>query len=73
MLVKAGGGRSRIVVSQLWLLGAQAGVLLSWVFAVAPPTWAPIVHGVIGTIQGVSAIMLRQTTGEPMANRKPRQ
>ena len=50
-----------------------AALVLAVVFAVAPPTWAPIVHGVIGTIQGVSAIMLRQTTGEPMANRKPRQ
>lgn len=60
------GRRSRVVVSQLWLLGAQATALLGWVVGVVPSEWAPVVHGVLGTVQAVSAIMLRQSTSEPM-------
>jgi hypothetical protein len=60
------GRRSRVVVSQLWLLGAQAVGLLGWVVGVVPSKWAPVVHGVLGTVQAVSAIMLRQSTSEPM-------
>lgn len=63
---KRGGGRSRIVVSQLWLLGAQAVALLGWVVGVVSADAAPVVHGVLGTVQAVSAIMLRQSTREPM-------
>jgi hypothetical protein len=60
------GRRSRVVVSQLWLLGAQAVGLLGWVVGAVPSEWAPVVHGVLGTVQAVSAIMLRQSTSEPM-------
>lgn len=60
------GRKSRVVVSQLWLLGAQAVGLLGWVVGVVPSEWAPVVHGVLGTVQAVSAIMLRQSTSEPM-------
>lgn len=60
------GRRSRIVVSQLWLLGAQAVALFGWVEGVLPSQWAPVVHGVLGTVQAVSAILLRQSTSEPM-------
>jgi len=60
------GRKSRVVVSQLWLLGAQATALLGWVVGVVPSEWAPVVHGVLGSIQAISAIMLRQSTSEPM-------
>lgn len=60
------GRRSRIVVSQLWLLGAQTVGLLGWVVGAVPTDVAPVVAGVLGTIQAVSAIMLRQSTREPM-------
>jgi hypothetical protein len=60
------GRKSRIVVSQLLLIGAQAVGLLGWVVGVVPSAWAPVVHGVLGTVQAVSAIMLRQSTSEPM-------
>lgn len=60
------GRKSRIVKSQLWLLGAQATALLGWVVGVVPSQWAPVVHGALGTVQAVSAIMLRQSTSEPM-------
>ena len=63
------GRRSRIIVSQLWLLGAQATALLGWVVGVVPPSWAPVVHGLLGTVQAVSAIVLRQSTTEPMSRR----
>ena len=66
MIKTSSGRRSRVVVSQLWLLGAQAVGLLGWVVGVVPSEWAPVVHGVPGTVQAVSAIMLRQSTSEPM-------
>jgi len=66
MIKTKNGRRSRIVVSQLLLIGAQAVTLFAWVGSVVTPTWAPIVHGVLGSIQAISAIMLRQSTSEPM-------
>lgn len=72
MIHTATGRKSRLVVSQLWLLGAQAVTLFAWVGAVVTPTWAPVVHGLLGSIQAISAIMLRQTTDEPMAKPKKR-
>jgi len=69
MIKTSSGRRSRVVVSQLWLLGAQAVGLLGWVVGVVPSEWAPVVHGVLGTVQAVSAIMLRQSTEEPMGRR----
>ena len=69
MIKTASGRRSRIVVWQLWGLGAQAVGLLGWVVGVVPSQWAPVVHGVLGTVQAVSAIMLRQSTEEPMGRR----
>ena len=66
MIKTRSGRRSRIVVSQLALVGAHAVALLGWLSGVVPPAWAPVVHGVLGTIQGVSAILLRQSTHEAM-------
>jgi len=63
------GRRSRIIVSQLWLLGAQAVNLLGWTMALVPPSVAPWLAGMLGTIQAVSAIVLRQSTTEPMSRR----
>ena len=67
MIKTASGRPSRIVQQQLWLIGAQAVTLFAWVGAAVTPTWAPIVHGILGSIQAISAIMLRQSTSEPMA------
>ena len=67
MINTISGRPSRIVVTQLWLLGAQAAGLLGWMLALVPPTVAPWVAGILGTVQAVSAIVLRQSTSEPMA------
>ena len=67
MIQTVTGRPSRIVVSQLWLVGGQAVNLLGWMLALVPPTVAPWVAGVLGTIQAVSAIVLRQSTTEAMA------
>lgn len=66
MIRTASGRKSRIVVSQLALVGAQAVNLLGWMLALVPPEVAPWVAGILGTIQAVSAIVLRQSTGEAM-------
>ena len=66
MIKTSSGRRSRVVVSQLWLLGAQIVNLLGWMIALLPPVAALWAAGILGTIQGASAIMLRQSTSEPM-------
>lgn len=66
MIKTASGRKSRIVVSQLWLVAGQAVNLFGWMLALVPPEVVPWVAGILGTVQAVSAIVLRQSTGEAM-------
>ena len=66
MIRTRSGRRSRIVVSQLWLIAGHAVNLLGWMVALVPPEVAPWIAGCLATAQGVSAIVLRQFTAEPM-------
>ena len=69
MIKTASGRRSRIVTSQLWLIAGHAVNLFGWMVALVPPEVAPWIAGVLASAQGISAIMLRQSTDEPMGRR----
>lgn len=67
MIKTASGRPSRIVKQQLWLIAGQAVNLFGWMIALVPPAVAPWIAGALGTAQAISAIVLRQSTSEPMA------